>query len=186
MLFLSCESSFNWILWTQLSFLKIQVYFALYQISPSYLVWVSLNTLQPKPNAAQEEQTCKPPFQRKTGLWCSCPTAGLTSFLALRTTRLTRSFSYNGGPHEKLETSVHSSRQASLISCLLCSNWTPGTVWKSKELDCSKGWDSNGGFKLVSVFPLHRRYISQQTFGWLAPFLFLSYVLQHLGTKEVW
>lgn len=63
--------------------------------------------------------------------------------------------------------------------------WPLATVRKSKELACTEGWDNNGGFKLVSVFAFHRRYISQQPFGWLAPFLFL-YVLQHLGTRRVW
>lgn len=107
-------SSFNQILFAQLSFLKTHVYFVLHEISPSYLVWFSLHTLQPKSNAIQKKQTCKPPFQRKMGLWSSWPTveteamqthihehahlhsictaAGLNSFLSLPTARVTQNF----------------------------------------------------------------------------------------------
>ena len=179
-------------------------------MSPSYSVWFSLGMLQPKSNAIQKEQTCKPPFQRKMGLWSSWLTveseatqthtpehvhlhgvrtaAGLTTFLSLSTARVTWSF-FSRVDHVK--SWKHQFTQADKCPWLpaFCAVtgfvWSLGTVRKSKELPCSDSWD-NGGFKLASVFALHRRYISQQPLGWLALFLFLSYVLQHLGTRGVW
>lgn len=112
--------------------------------------------------------------------------AGLISFMSLPKTRVTWSF-FNDGPCEELETTVHSSRQASLVSCAVTGFvWSLGADKKSKEFARSEDWDNNRGFKLVSVSALHRRYISQQPFPWLAPFLFFSYVLQHLRTRGVW
>lgn len=199
--------SFNQILFAQLSFLKIHICFDLCKISPGYLVWISEHCnlhlrlyrkhrhgslhfegrwdcgvlgWQWKPKLHTTYTQMRTPAQHPHG-------SRADQLSVFTKNQSDTKFLFNGGPCQELETSVHSSRQMSLVTCAVTGFvWSLGADWKRQEFARSEGWDNNRGFKRVSVLALHRRYVSQQPFGWLAPFLFFSYVLHHLRTRGVW